>query len=643
MSGRGFTFIQVTDLHLSLGPSAYGEGQGDATIWVDADGMHERVITTPQVLADLFVELAQQDVDFVVATGDLTNEGTPEQLEAWAAACAASPVRIISVPGNHDHEHGSIPSPHYERIVGDRYFSFDHDGVHFAAIDWWSWRMVPAERELQERWLHDDLNALPAGTPVVMLTHDQMDSAFYDALPVRPVASFSGHWHTTRAVEHHGTVHYNTANATFGGLDYSPACYRLLSWTGERLDARTIVRGPSTVVGATMRTPFRHAPLDLAKTLPSARWGWTTRGGSHLSAPVVVGDDVLVVSRNEDVPGGSLEVRRLSDGGARCTVMLDSAIKAEPVVVDGAAVVQSVSGQVVCVDLATGATRWSRQVDDPLRPWAFLRPATDGQRVYVGDVGRFVALDLQTGDEVWSRSDLGQRENLTSFTHPVIAGGSLVVGFPGQQPPLWGLDPVTGETRWPLGRSGRSIYQGPSEEIPIHLPQVVVSGLSTDPDGEDLYLVRLGATVQRLRGESGEVVWSSPGSGWFNPAAPVVAGDALLVTESTGRLHCYDRASGERRWISTVSTDSLIAAGSYRADGAVTLAPATVVGDLALLPTGEGTIAAIAIAVGSVLGSHDVGAPVTGRLVVAEEHGLLLACTVDGGVIALELEQVLKV
>ncbi len=543
-----FSFVQVTDLHLSLGDSAYGEGQGDATYWIDGEGLHDRIVTTPEVLSALFDEIAALSPDFVVATGDLTNTGSDAELAAYAEIVAKAPVRVVSIPGNHDHDNQLTPNPAYEARVGSRWFSFDHDGVHFAAIDWFTWRTRHDHRE-QEEWLAADLSALPAGTPVVLLTHDQMSSSFYDRLPVRPIASFSGHWHTTRVVESAGTVHYNTGTATFGGLDYSPAQYRVATWDGQHLDVRTVAR---------------PAGVGLGPAHP-------------LAEPEPVGEGSLVVSRDEDGPGGSLE-RRTGDA-TDWVVPFGSAVKAPPLVVGDVVVAVSVEGEVACVDVATGAEHWrTRLHDDPLRLWVHLRPATDGTRVFVGDVDCFCALDLATGQVVWRRSDLGQRENLTSFSHPALVDHRLLVAFAAQDPALWALDPATGATLWPYVEQARCVYACPPEELPVLLPRVVMAGLTPDPDGEDVYVVRLGARLDRIRAATGEVVWSAPTRGWFNPVPPVVWDDVVLVVESYGALHCIGR-DGTPRWVADLDAPAPQAMGPYRADGPVLLSPPVLDGD----------------------------------------------------------------
>ena len=630
-----FTFIQITDLHLSLGDPAFGPDAGDATIWFDADGMHDRIVTTPQVLRDLFTELAERhpDAAFVAATGDLTNNGTVEEFQALTATLAGSPIPVRALPGNHDHHSAEAdvaagrPLP-WERHVGPRWFSFDHEGVHFAAIDWYT-HMLGIDTAEQDAWLAADLEALPPDMPVVLLTHDQMSSAFYRSLPRKPVASFSGHWHTTRVAEVDGTRHYNTGTATFGGLDYSPAHYRVCTWDGASLIVTTVARGTADVAGATFRSG--------AKTgAGPARWTAMLGGGAHLAGPVVRDDIVLAVAKDEDRPAGALAAFDLSSGRERWRVALDSAGKAAPVVVGDTAIAVSVTGEMVGVDVASGVERWRTRIDDPLLLWTYLRPAVHGDRVYAGDVARFACLDAADGEIVWSRADLGQRENLTSVAAPVVVDGVLLLAFAGQVPPLWALDPATGATVWPVDVEPGSMYRRPPAELPLHLPQVVMGGITADPDGTDAYLVRLGSRVERIRAADGSVVWSAPCTGWFNPAPPLVHGDAVIAVGSMGNVRALDRGTGAERWHTVLDHTSPVAMGAYRAGGPVALAPATGCGERLLVPQGSGHISALDAGSGRVVGSVDAGAPVVAPVAVAAD--LCLAAGVDGVVRALPID-----
>lgn len=595
-------FAQVTDLHLSLGSTDYGP-DGDATIWI-ADGVvHNRIVTTPAVLGALLedIDRDQPGLDFVVATGDLTNDGVDDELAAYVDVVARSPVRVVSIPGNHDHHQAlaaatageALP---YERFLGPRWFSFDHGGVHVVAIDWFTHRLG-FDTEQQDAWLAADLEHVADDTPVVLLSHDQMPAAFFDRLPRRPVVSLSGHWHTDRVVEHAGTVHVNTGPATFGGLDYCPPHYRVVE-VGASVDVRTV-----------------------------PEWG-----GGHLAGADVAGDLLVTAAAGRLV---ALEPDSMDE---RWSVPLGAAVKATPRVHGDAVVACTVAGELVSVDAVNGRVRWRTMLHpDPLNLWAYLRPlvhswpaAGDGHDglVIAGDVGAFAAVELLTGAVRWCRDDLGVRENLSTLAHPVVVDGVLVGTFAGQSPALFGLDPGTGETRWPAG-GVHGIY-GAGGDLASELPRVVTGGITADPDGADVFVTRLGSRVERVRAVDGEVLWSAPFHGWFNPAAPVVVDDAVVATTSTGQVWCYDRTSGERRWSTVVSTDGPLAMGSYRRDGASVLAGVLPVGDRLLQPTGDGRVVVLDADTGAVVDAVDLGVPVVAPL--ARLGSRAVAVGVDGGI-----------
>ena len=635
-----FSFIQITDLHVSLGDPTFGDGAGDATFFQVDGTWRERIVTTPDVLAELLDEIAAAHPDaWIVATGDLTNTGSDAEYEAFRSVIARARSRVVPIPGNHDlmpqlgDGDGSADTLYaavtarYEQHLGPRAFSFDHGGVHLVVMDWFT-HLLGIDREVQEAWLAADLEAA-GDMPTVFFTHDQMRASFYESLARAPVASFSGHWHTSRVVAHAGSVHYNSAPATFGGLDYTPASYRVATWDGARLRVKTVARGDGAAPGAT----FRSEPAARG----AAAWVAALDGGAHLGPPVVHGDSVLATSKREDEPGGALASFDAADGSLRWRVMLGSAVKAAPVVVGEVAIAAAVTGETVCVEIATGAERWRTEIADPLLLWTYLRPTSDGARVFVGDVARFVALDIRDGSVVWARDDLGKRENLTAHAHPVVADDTLLVSFTAQIPDLWGLDPATGATRWPAGVEARSVYQGSPAEIVSYLPRTPVGALAVDPDGADVYVVRLGSILERLRAADGTSIWSAPFHGWFNPARPAVTDELVVVPAGTGSVFCFDRRSGALRWRTVVGRDAPVAVGPYRASGAALLAGAIVVAGVAIIPSGDGRLIGLSCEDGHEIGAVDLGVPLTSRAAVAGDQVVVAA--IDGTVRALPLDR----
>ncbi|WP_263383727.1 metallophosphoesterase family protein [Granulicella arctica] len=80
----------------------------------------------------------------------------------------------------------------FEERFGKTYYSFDHKGVHFVVLDSIG---ITKDRAYEGRvdedqllWLSKDLNALPAGTPIIVSVHIPLVTAFLSYVPEVPVA-----------------------------------------------------------------------------------------------------------------------------------------------------------------------------------------------------------------------------------------------------------------------------------------------------------------------------------------------------------------------------------------------------------------------------------------------------------------------
>jgi len=199
-----FYFVQLSDTHWGFdGPKVNPDAQGTLKKAVAA------------------VNSLDQQPDFVVFTGDLTH--TTDDPKVRRARMAefkeiVSQLRVKTVrfmPGEHDAslDRGEA----YQEFFGDTHYTFDHQGVHFIALD----NVSDPEAvigEAQLAWLQADLKQHKPDTPIVVLTHrplfdlyPQWDWATRDAasvintlMPFKNVTVFYGHIHQEH---HHMTGH----------------------------------------------------------------------------------------------------------------------------------------------------------------------------------------------------------------------------------------------------------------------------------------------------------------------------------------------------------------------------------------------------------------------------------------------------
>ncbi|MFH5805977.1 PQQ-binding-like beta-propeller repeat protein [Alienimonas sp. DA493] len=163
---------------------------------------------------------------------------------------------------------------------------------------------------------------------------------------------------------------------------------------------------------------------------------------------------------------------------------------------------QSLLGQsVLCLDAATGETRWSRRTAhawDPagLYPGPRSAPAVHNGRVfYTEPHGTVGCLDAETGERLWG-FDLYERfaAEPVEFGYscpPVLADGQLFLPVGGEDAAMVALDPATGATLWRSGADPAS-----------HCPAVCI-----ELDGRPLVLGYLRNALVAFDRETGEQLW----------------------------------------------------------------------------------------------------------------------------------------
>jgi hypothetical protein len=205
------TFAQISDTHIGFRKEA-----------------------NPDVVASLRHAIAdinalEQAPAFVVHTGDVSHLSKPEEFgHARELLQEFRADRVHVVPGEHDtiDEGATGYLKHFDHDGnGKSWYSFDHSGVHFVALNnvlAFKAGTMAALGDEQLAWLGRDLAGVSRSTPIVMLAHIPMwtvwepwgwgtaDSAQALAL-VRPFGSvtvLNGHVHQVlQKVEGHVALH----------------------------------------------------------------------------------------------------------------------------------------------------------------------------------------------------------------------------------------------------------------------------------------------------------------------------------------------------------------------------------------------------------------------------------------------------
>ena len=348
-----FAFVQITDLHTAVNDHAILE----------------------QDLAQIHQEVGDK-ARFIVASGDLTDGGKPEEYKTYLSAIAKSELPVYHAVGNHD-DRAEKWGTNFMDSLGPMYYSFNYGPLHFVVYD--GRRRRRTDSTDQECWMRADLELQPPDKPVVIINHYPWGSEFYDQWKAFPIiATLSGHWHSIRLFVDGQTAHYNTPSLGFGGGDQSPRAYRLFTFEGGRLksESRALVSSEifsgitfhppaDNVVGVLHRFEETHPepgadwPLfhGNARRTGSAvigprpplslTWRSGTGGSIHIAAPLVAEGLAFQSTKNEDtLSGNGLVACDARNGAPRWRHTTDTAIKRAPAYYDGCLFMVTTTGLV---------------------------------------------------------------------------------------------------------------------------------------------------------------------------------------------------------------------------------------------------------------------------------------------------------
>ena len=158
----GFMFAQVSDSHLGFDKVQNHNSTG-----------------TFQAALDALTKAADKPA-FLIHTGDITHLSTPEQFDLGAQMLKATGLPVYTVPGEHDVIEDTYLDHFGKGRLGDGWYSFDAEGVHFVGLV----NVMDLQGnygrlgEVQLAWLKKDVAGLSASTPVVVFAHAPLWMAY---------------------------------------------------------------------------------------------------------------------------------------------------------------------------------------------------------------------------------------------------------------------------------------------------------------------------------------------------------------------------------------------------------------------------------------------------------------------------------
>jgi hypothetical protein len=288
--------------------------------------------------------------------------------------------------------------------------------------------------------------------------------------------------------------------------------------------------------GGTASKSYGHLALGQA---PARAWTASIAGSSSkrrlAAAPVVGGGALFVVDTTGAVNAfdAATGARRWSHQIEVGADLRDAAFGGGVSYADGKVYATNGTGDVVALDAATGNQVWQVKPAGPLRG----APTIAFNNLYVmTQDNQIYALDLTDGKVVWNDAASQGEAGLFGVASPAAGQGSVIAGY------------STGELGAYRYENGRNLWSDALARTSISTEVGALTDVDADPiiDSGRVYALGQGGRMAAYELVTGQRIWELNLAGVSTPA---IAGEWIFTLTDDSRLLAIARSTGRVRWI----------------------------------------------------------------------------------------------
>ncbi|WP_350456198.1 metallophosphoesterase, partial [Macellibacteroides fermentans] len=287
---------------------------------------------------------ATSGIDFVLVSGDITEEGDLASLQKAKSILDKLKVPYYITSGNHETKWSESGCTDFNKVFGSDRFRFEHNGYLFLGFNSGPvMRMADGHVAPQDiSWLKQELTKAGAEKPVILVSHyplqdGDVDNWYEVTDAVRPFnikVILGGHYHSNRQLFYDGIpglLNRSTlrAKADAGG-------YSIYQVTNDSIvvSEQTIGGEPKRWAGVSLtntyytadNSTYKRPDFSVNKSYPQVKMGWSAATGKGIySSPVVYNNSVYV---GDDL--GELSCYTLKEGKLKWTFKSNARIVGTP-------------------------------------------------------------------------------------------------------------------------------------------------------------------------------------------------------------------------------------------------------------------------------------------------------------------------
>ena len=424
-------------------------------------------------LTEAVTEINATDVDAVMMTGDLTNEGSDEQLQTVKCILDGITHPLYVIPGNHENNWSQSACKTFNDLWGNDRFAFIVDKLVVVGMNCGPFMKMGDGHIKQEDlfWLDSTLNVMvKPDMKVLSINHypllDDLDNcrAYVDILKKYPVVTHQcGHYHSWRLYETDGINGVMVRALDMGDRNFG---YTLMNIDLDRqwITVYNKVIGEAPVVMFSYRINLDYYTPQLPQE------NYTVPAGFDLRR--IVADNASIftrvgVDKKNLYYGNSLGYCKAVDkqsGELRWQYKTDGMLFSRPAVSDRSVILPTSDKRLVWLDKKSGKQQWQYEAQGPYVADGVVR---DGI-LYQGGYMTFQAWDVNSHSLLWNFDSI---QNYCQAA-PVVDGGDVIFGA--WDTVLRSLNRRTGELNWEWFNGRPTVQFSPGNVVPAVTPDNVV-------------------------------------------------------------------------------------------------------------------------------------------------------------------------
>ena len=588
-----FRFAQLTDIHLS--PS------------------------NPNPTEDLLRSIAQinatDSIDFVLVTGDITEEGDRATMEKVKSCLDLLKVKYYVALGNHETKWSDSGCTAFGEIFGGERFDFEHKRFLFLGFNSGPlMRMAYGHVVPQDiRWMTERMNQYNTGDPqqnkpVILVTHYPMiegdvDNWYEVTDAVRPYnirLFIGGHYHRNRELRYDG-IPGVLMRSNLRDKDGKPG-YGIYEITKDsiRVYTQRIGEPKKQWAGFSLTESYyerngkaeKYPDFSVNKEYPQVKEQWITKTGVGIyCSPAVEKDKVFI---GDDM--GYLTAYALKDGKALWRFQSGKRIVGTPAVSEGIVVFGSADCKIYGLNAQNGNLLWTVETSEPVLGAVTI----DNGTAYIGASDHtFRAINTCNGEIKWTFTGVkGYIE-----TKPLVTDSKVIFGA--WDNTLYALNKADGRELWKWTGGLTRMHFSPAAVWPVAAEGKV---FITDPQ----------RAMTAIEIETGNTVWRTFQSMVRETIGLSEDGERIYSKTMNDSIVCYSTKGSHPHelWASNVGF------GYEHAPSMQVEKDGIVFGS-----TKEGLIFALEAKTGKVLWKHKIGNSLISTVVPLSGNRILFTAT----------------